>query len=117
MVSYQSDKEEGKRYKSDSSFQRRTFRRHLLDADDFVAQLLEGHSNVFRRGVNLQVPYKSFYRFVSFGVESEEWETFLTSEFLYGFVLVAFVCDPCTGCSIPGRRTPPSQQPSSLSEG
>jgi hypothetical protein len=52
------------------------FRRHLLDADDFVAQLLEGHCNVFKSGAIVQVPYNSFYRFVSFGVESE-WETFL----------------------------------------
>jgi hypothetical protein len=49
------------------------FRRQLLDADDFVAQLLEGHCNVFRPGVIGQVLYNSFYRFVSFG---EELETF-----------------------------------------
>jgi hypothetical protein len=65
LVSYQSDKEEGNGYKSDS-FRRRAFRRHLLNADDFVAQLLEGHWNVFRRGVIWQVPYSSFYLFVSF---------------------------------------------------
>jgi hypothetical protein len=70
--------EEGKGHESQFSFRRRAFRRHLFDADDFVAQLPEGHSNVFRRGVNGQVPYNSFYRFVSLGVESEEWETFLT---------------------------------------
>jgi hypothetical protein len=40
-----SDKVEGKGYKNDFSFRRRAFRRHLLDADDFVAQLLEGHCN------------------------------------------------------------------------
>jgi hypothetical protein len=57
------------------SFGRRALRSHLLDADDFVAQLLEGHCNVFRLGVIRQVPDNSFYRFVSFGVECEEWET------------------------------------------
>jgi hypothetical protein len=76
-VSYQSDKEEGKGYKGDSSFRRRTLRLHVLDADDFVALLLEGHYNVFRRGVIVQVPYNSFYRLGSFGVVSEEWETLL----------------------------------------
>jgi hypothetical protein len=34
----------------------RAFRRHLLDADNFIAQLLEGHSNVFDRGVTGQMP-------------------------------------------------------------
>jgi hypothetical protein len=53
------------------------FRRHLLDADDFIAQLLEGHSNVFRRGAIGQVPYNIFYRFVSVSAESEEWEASL----------------------------------------
>jgi hypothetical protein len=57
---YQSDKKEGKGFKSDSSFWRRAFRRHLLEVDDFVARLLEGHSNVLRRGVIGQVSYNSF---------------------------------------------------------
>jgi hypothetical protein len=48
----------------------------MLDADDFVAELLEGHCNVFLRGVTRQMPDDSFYRFVSFGVEGKEWETF-----------------------------------------
>jgi hypothetical protein len=36
------------------------------------------HYDVFGRGVTGQMPYKSFYRFVSFGVKCEERETFLS---------------------------------------
>jgi hypothetical protein len=47
LVSHQGDEEEGKGDKSVTSCRRGAFRRHLLDAYNFVAQLLEGHSNVF----------------------------------------------------------------------
>jgi hypothetical protein len=52
LVSHQGDEKEGKRYKSVTSCQKRAFRRHLLDAYNFVAQLLEAQSNVFRLGVS-----------------------------------------------------------------
>jgi hypothetical protein len=48
----------------------------LLDADDFLAELLEGHCNIFRRGVAGQMPDNSLYWFVSFGVKGKEREAF-----------------------------------------
>jgi hypothetical protein len=69
MVSHQGDKEQGKGYKSDSPYRRGAFPRHLFDADDFGAQLLEDHCNIFGRGVIGQLLDKSFCRFVSFGLK------------------------------------------------
>jgi hypothetical protein len=48
------------------------FGSHLLDVDDFVSQLLEGHCNVFGRGVTGQMPDNSLYWFGFFGVKGEE---------------------------------------------
>jgi hypothetical protein len=59
----------------------------LLDDDDFIAQPLEGHRDIFRRSVIRQVLDNSFYLFVSFGVKGEEGETFLSEEFLCGFIV------------------------------
>jgi hypothetical protein len=60
-----------------TGLRRGVFSSRLLDADDFIAQLLEGHSDIFRRGVIGKMPDNSFYRFISFSVKGKEGGTFL----------------------------------------
>jgi hypothetical protein len=57
LVSHKGEKEGGKGYKDDFSCWRRVFRRHLFDADNFLAQLLAGHYNIFGRGVIGQIAW------------------------------------------------------------
>jgi hypothetical protein len=61
LVYHQGEKKEGKGYKSVSSCRRSAFRRHRLETDDFVAQLVEGHCNIFGQGVIWEMPDDSFY--------------------------------------------------------
>jgi hypothetical protein len=64
LASGQGYMEEGKGYASESPFRRGTPSSHLLNAYDFITQLLESHIDIQKR------PKKSFYSFICCGLES-----------------------------------------------
>lgn len=58
---------------------------HLLEADDLIAQLLEGHSNIFRGIFVWQVPDETFDGVFRFCVEREAGMTLVSQKSLDGF--------------------------------
>jgi hypothetical protein len=87
----------------DPPFRRGTFSSHQFYADDFIAQLLEGHTYNLRRRSARHMPDNSFRLFI----KCKEEEASVRKEILYGSVVHdTFICDPGPDSSVPEDELP-----------